>query len=81
MDELIRKLDTDEWLTSANELYFYLKDKFQGQKGSIKRVRNIYEDERREKLFSLRSNFLENKDISELDQRLNNYTSEIQRIN
>ena len=81
MDELIRKLDTDEWLTSANELYFYLKDKFQGQKGSIKRVRNIYDDERREKLLSLRSNFLKNKDISELDQRLNNYTSEIQRIN
>ena len=51
MDELIRKLDSDEWLTSANELYFYLKDKFQGQKGSIKRVRNIYDDERREKLF------------------------------
>ena len=81
MEELFKKLDHKDWLITANTLHKLLKSKLQTPKGLIKSVRDLFDEERRKSLNKLREDFLINKDISNLDNRINEYTSQINLIN
>jgi hypothetical protein len=81
MEHLISKLDDSDWLSAANELYFILKSKLQGPRGAIKSVRELYEKQRRNQLSVLKEDFIYNKDLSNIDARLDSYTSQMYSIN
>ena len=81
MQELIDGLDGVDWLVSAKKLHNLLKPKFQTKDGVIRAVKDIYEKERKEALKRNKEIFLQDKSIENLDERINNFTNEILRIN
>ena len=81
MKELINGLDGEDWLNCSNELLKFLKSKFQGVKGVIRPLKDIYEKERLESIKNTEKNFLQNPNIENLDERINAFTNEILRIN
>jgi hypothetical protein len=79
MFNLISKLGTEDWRSSAEEIYKIVKDELTGNKGYIKKVRNETDVDRRNKLETARKNLI--LDIANLDETLNQYTDEMYKIN
>ena len=81
MQQLIDGLDGENWLDCSNELLKFLKRKFQGNRGVIRAVKDIYEEDRLNALAKNKMIFLQNTDVENLDERINIFTKEILKIN
>ena len=79
----ITKLDQENWQSYLERIYEHLKPSLQGDRGYIKKYKDYYhhDERRKEELLTASNDFLSHVNISNLDMELNEYGSEIYRIN
>ena len=78
--ELIEKLNQENWLVYVEEISKKLKPKIQ-KNGVLKLIREKVDEDYKEKINSLHSEFISDKSIINLDDQVKNLTDEILKIN
>ena len=74
--ELIEKLNQENWLVYVEEISKKLKPKIQ-KNGVLKLIREKVDEDYKEKINSLHSEFISDKSIINLDDQVKNLTDEI----